>query len=133
VTKHSPERQAFFKTREEMKVSKRAVLAPFAEKSSDSRGRKYLEPGHAYRTEFQRDRARIIHSRAFRCLEYKAQVFLNGTAVYLRTRLTHSIEVASISCTIARVLRLNEDLAEAMALAHEARNWPEAELKKFKR
>jgi dGTPase len=129
VTKHSPEPQThrlapFFKTREEMEASERAVLAPFAEKSSDSRGRQNSEPGHAFRTEFQRDRARIIHSRAFRRMEYKTQVFLNGTGDHLRTRLTHSIEVASISRTIARALRLNEDLAEAIALAHDLGHAP---------
>src|SRR6476659_1083075 len=102
-----------------MQATERAVLAPFAEKSGDSRGRKYAEPSHSYRTEFQRDRARIIHSRAFRRLEYKTQVFLNGTGDHLRTRLTHSIELASISRTIARALRLNEDPAEAIALAHD--------------
>jgi dGTPase len=129
VTKHSPEPPAtrlalFFKTREEMEASERAVLAPFAEKSGDSRGRQNSEPGHAFRTEFQRDRARIIHSRAFRRMEYKTQVFLNGTGDHLRTRLTHSIEVASISRTIARALRLNEDLAEAIALAHDLGHAP---------
>src|SRR3954463_13482026 len=87
-------------------------------------GPQYPEPSHAYRTEFQRDRARIIHSRAFRRLEYKTQVFLNGTGDHLRTRLTHSIEVASISRTIARALRLNEDLAEAIALAHDLGHSP---------
>jgi dGTPase len=115
---------ADFKAREEMEASERAVLAPFAEKSGDSRGRRYAEPRHAYRTEFQRDRARIIHSRAFRRMEYKTQVFLNGTGDHLRTRLTHSIEVASISRTIARALRLNEDLAEAIALAHDLGHSP---------
>ena len=129
MTKHSPEPPTpglalFFKTREEMEASERAVLAPFAEKSGDSRGRQYSEPSHAYRTEFQRDRARIIHSRAFRRMEYKTQVFLNGTGDHLRTRLTHSIEVASISRTIARALRLNEDLAEAIALAHDLGHAP---------
>jgi len=112
------------KTREEMEATERAVLAPFAEKSGESRGRKYIEPSHAYRTEFQRDRARIIHSRAFRRMEYKTQVFLNGTGDHLRTRLTHSIEVASISRTIARALRLNEDLAEGIALAHDLGHAP---------
>ena len=129
MSKHYPEPQAprlapFFKTREEMEASERAVLAPFAEKSGASRGRQYSEPGHAFRTEFQRDRARIIHSRAFRRMEYKTQVFLNGTGDHLRTRLTHSIEVASISRTIARALRLNEDLAEAIALAHDLGHAP---------
>jgi dGTPase len=107
-----------------MEASERAVLAPFAEKSGDSRGRKYSEPSHGFRTEFQRDRARIIHSRAFRRMEYKTQVFLNGTGDHLRTRLTHSIEVASISRTIARALGLNEDLAEAIALAHDLGHAP---------
>jgi deoxyguanosinetriphosphate triphosphohydrolase, putative len=107
-----------------MEAGERAVLAPFAEKSADSRGRQYSEPSHAYRTEFQRDRARIIHSRAFRRMEYKTQVFLNGTGDHLRTRLTHSIEVASISRTIARALGLNEDLAEAIALAHDLGHAP---------
>jgi dGTPase len=119
-----PRLTAFCKTREEMEATERAMLAPFSEKSGDSRGRKYSEPSHPYRTEFQRDRARIIHSRAFRRLEYKTQVFLNGTGDHLRTRLTHSIEVASISRTIARALRLNEDLAEAIALAHDLGHTP---------
>ncbi|HLW35738.1 MAG TPA: deoxyguanosinetriphosphate triphosphohydrolase [Chthoniobacterales bacterium] len=113
-----------WKTREEMEAAERATLAPFAQKSGESRGRKYPEQSHAYRTEFQRDRARIIHSRAFRRLEYKTQVFLNGTGDHLRTRLTHSIEVASISRTIARALSLNEDLAEAIALAHDLGHTP---------
>ena len=113
-----------WKTREQMEATERNTLALFAQKSGDSRGRKYPEPRHAYRTEFQRDRARIIHSRAFRRLEYKTQVFLNGTGDHLRTRLTHSIEVASISRTIARALSLNEDLAEAIALAHDLGHSP---------
>jgi dGTPase len=113
-----------WKTREEMETTERTTLAPFAQPSGESRGRKYPEQSHAYRTEFQRDRARIIHSRAFRRLEYKTQVFLNGTGDHLRTRLTHSIEVASISRTIARTLSLNEDLAEAIALAHDLGHAP---------
>ena len=113
-----------WKTREQMIATERATLAPFAQKSGDTRGRKYPEPSHAYRTEFQRDRARIIHSRAFRRMEYKTQVFLNGTGDHLRSRLTHSIEVASISRTIARALSLNEDLAEAIALAHDLGHSP---------
>src|SRR5712691_714293 len=107
-----------------MEATERTMLAPFAEKSGESRGRRYSEPSHPYRTEFQRDRARIIHSRAFRRMEYKTQVFLNGAGDHLRTRLTHSIEVASISRTIARALRLNEDLAEASALAHDLGHAP---------
>jgi dGTPase len=115
---------AGWKTREQMEATERATLASYAQKSAESRGRQYPEPSHAYRTEFQRDRARIIHSRAFRRLEYKTQVFLNGTGDHLRTRLTHSIEVASISRTIARALSLNEDLAEAIALAHDLGHTP---------
>jgi dGTPase len=107
-----------------MEADELRVLALFAQKSGESRGREYPEPRHAYRTEFQRDRARIIHARAFRRLEYKTQVFLNGTGDHLRTRLTHSIEVASISRTIARALSLNEDLAEAIALAHDLGHSP---------
>src|ERR1700675_4149918 len=113
-----------WKTREQMEQTERQTLAPFAQKSGESRGRKYPEGHHGYRTEFQRDRARIIHSRAFRRLEYKTQVFLNGTGDHLRTRLTHSIEVASISRTIARALSLNEDLAEGIALAHDLGHSP---------
>ena len=113
-----------WKTREQMEATERATLAPFAQKSGESRGREYPEQSHAFRTEFQRDRARIIHSRAFRRLEYKTQVFLNGTGDHLRTRLTHSIEVASISRTIARALTLNEDLAETIALAHDLGHTP---------
>jgi dGTPase len=115
---------AGYRSREEMEMTERRTLAPFAQKSADSRGRTFSESSHAYRTEFQRDRARIIHSRAFRRLEYKTQVFLNGTGDHLRTRLTHSIEVASISRTIARALGLNEDLAEAVALAHDLGHSP---------
>jgi dGTPase len=113
-----------FRQRADLESAERVTLAPFAQKSADSRGRKYSEPGHAYRMEFQRDRARIIHSRAFRRLEYKTQVFLNGTGDHLRTRLTHSIEVASISRTIARALGLNEDLGETIALAHDLGHSP---------
>jgi dGTPase len=107
-----------------MEATERVTLAPFAQKSGGSRGRKYPESSHDYRTEFQRDRARIIHSRAFRRLEYKTQVFLNGTGDHLRTRLTHSVEVASISRTIARALSLNEDLVEAIALGHDLGHTP---------
>ena len=110
--------------REQIEADEHRVLAPFAQKSGDSRGRKFPEARHAFRTEFQRDRARIIHARAFRRLEYKTQVFLNGTGDHLRTRLTHTIEVASISRTIARALSLNEDLAEAIALAHDLGHSP---------
>src|SRR6266542_5491774 len=113
-----------YRSREEMEATEQAALAPFAQKSGDSRGRQYPEPSHAYRTEFQRDRARIIHSRAFRRLEYKTQVFLNGTGDHLRTRLTHTMEVAGISRNIARALALNEDLTETIALAHDLGHSP---------
>lgn len=94
-------------------------LASYALKSSRSRGRKYEEESHLIRTPFQRDRDRILHSRAFRRLEYKTQVFLDGTGDHYRTRLTHTIEVAAIARTLARTLGLNEDLAETIALAHD--------------
>src|SRR5207249_906159 len=112
------------KTRKEMEEQERATLAPYAQKSAESAGRTHSEPQHPYRTEYQRDRARVIHSRAFRRLEYKTQVFLNGTGDHFRTRLTHTIEVASISRTIARALALNEDLAEAIAVAHDLGHAP---------
>jgi len=112
------------RTREELEGLENAILAPHAQKSSESAGRKHREPRHPYRTEYQRDRERIVHSRAFRRLEYKTQVFLNGTGDHLRTRLTHTIEVASISRSIARALGLNEDLAEAIALAHDLGHSP---------
>src|SRR6267378_4361797 len=112
------------RTREELEQLERQTLAPYAQFSNDTRGRKYPEPPPDWRTHYQRDRDRVIHSRAFRRLEYKTQVFLNGTGDHLRTRLTHSIEVASISRTIARALALNEDLAEAIALAHDLGHTP---------
>jgi dGTPase len=96
-----------------------AFLAPYAQRSGTSLGRHYPEPLHPHRTEFQRDRERVVHCPSFRRLEYKTQVFLNGTGDHYRTRLTHSIEVASICRSIARTLRLNEDLAEAISLAHD--------------
>lgn len=106
-------------TRAELEARERTYLAPYAQFSADSRGRAYAEPPPEWRTQFQRDRDRVIHSRAFRRLEYKTQVFLNGTGDHLRTRLTHTMEVAAIARNIARALRLNEDLAEAIALAHD--------------
>ncbi len=107
------------RTRLELEAFERHQLAAYAQKSAETAGREHSEPQHPFRTEYERDRARIIHSRAFRRLEYKTQVFLNGTGDHLRTRLTHTMEVASISRTIARALGLNEDLAEAIALAHD--------------
>ncbi len=95
------------------------LLASYAMFSKDSRGRKYAEPPHAYRSPFQRDRDRILHSAAFRRLSGKMQVFTGEMGDYHRTRLTHTHEVATIARTIARVLRLNEDLIEALALVHD--------------
>lgn len=106
-------------TRAELEARERSDLAPYAQFSADTRGRVYTETPPEWRTHYQRDRDRVIHSRAFRRLEYKTQVFLNGTGDHLRTRLTHTMEVAAIARNIARALRLNEDLAEAIALAHD--------------
>ena len=100
------------------------MLASYAQKSGDSEGRIHPEPKHPHRTDYQRDRARVIHSRAFRRLEYKTQVFLNGTGDHLRTRLTHTMEVAAIARNISRALRLNEDLTETIALAHDLGHSP---------
>jgi len=107
------------KTRDKAEQEELLLLAPYAQKSSDSQGRKYREAPHAFRTLYQQDRSRIIHSKAFRLLESKTQVFLNGSGDELRTRLTHSTEVSLISRTIAKALSLNEDLAETIALAHD--------------
>jgi dGTPase len=101
-----------------------ASLAPYAACDSNSRGRRHPEPPPTYRSEHQRDRDRVIHSAAFRRLEYKTQVFVNHEGDMFRTRLTHSIEVAQIARTIARALRLNEDLAEAIAVAHDLGHTP---------
>src|SRR3984885_9280708 len=92
----------------DLEKSESRHLAPYAQSSVHSRGRVYPEDQHAFRTAFQRDRDRIVHSRSFRRLEYKTQVFLNGTGDHYRTRMTHTIEVSRIAPTLARTLRLNE-------------------------
>lgn len=112
------------RTRAELEQLERCALASYAQFSADTRGRRYQEAPPEWRTHYQRDRDRVIHSRAFRRLEYKTQVFLNGTGDHLRTRLTHTIEVAAISRNIARALKLNEDLTETIALAHDLGHSP---------
>jgi len=99
-------------------------LAPYAMHSVDSRGRRYKEDEHPYRSVYQRDRDRIIHSQAFRLLEYKTQVFVNHEGDYYRTRLTHTLEVAQIARTMSMALGLNVDLTEAIALAHDLGHTP---------
>src|SRR5512138_3454552 len=111
-------------TRVELEERERQILAPYAQFSAETRGRKHKEPPPEWRTHYQRDRDRVIHSRAFRRLEYKTQVFLNGSGDHLRTRLTHTMEVAAIARNIARALRLNEDLTETIALAHDLGHSP---------
>lgn len=105
-------------------ATSQSLLAPYAVRDSNSRGRAHREPPPTYRSEFQRDRDRIIHCGAFRRLEYKTQVFVNHEGDLFRTRLTHSIEVAQIARAIARSLSLNEDLTEAIALAHDLGHTP---------
>jgi dGTPase len=99
-------------------------LAPYAVRSQDSKGRAYLDNEPDYRTAFQRDRDRILHTTAFRRLEYKTQVFINFEGDYFRTRLTHTLEVAQVGRTIARALGANEDLVEAICLAHDLGHSP---------
>ncbi|HUV39282.1 MAG TPA: deoxyguanosinetriphosphate triphosphohydrolase [Planctomycetota bacterium] len=102
----------------------RREFAPFAARTDRTRGRRYDEKEHSYRSPYMRDRDRIIHATAFRRLEYKTQVFVNHEGDYYRTRLTHTIEVAQIARILARVLRVNEDLTEAIALAHDIGHTP---------
>jgi len=113
-----------FRSREHYEREELERLAPAAVKSAQSRGRLHPEPEHAYRTAFQRDRDRILHARAFRRLEYKTQVFVYHVGDHYRNRLTHTLEGAQIARTIARALRLNEDLAEAVVLAHDLGHTP---------
>ncbi|MCA9430795.1 MAG: deoxyguanosinetriphosphate triphosphohydrolase [Candidatus Omnitrophica bacterium] len=110
--------------RQILEAKERSFLSPLATLSGDSLGRLYPEEEHSFRTAFQRDRDRLIHSTAFRRLEYKTQVFVNREGDYYRTRLTHTLEVVQIARSIARALALNEDLAEAMALAHDLGHTP---------
>ena len=106
-------------SREELEDREEQWLAPYAMKSRSSKGRQYSEPEDAFRTVYRRDRDRIIHTSAFRRLEYKTQVFVTHTGDYYRTRLTHALEVSQIAGSIARALRVNEDLVEVLALAHD--------------
>jgi dGTPase len=112
------------RSREDVEREERERLGPFAQKSGASRGRVHPEPEHGYRTAFQRDRDRIVHSRAFRRLEYKTQVFVYHEGDHYRNRLTHTLEGSQIARTLARALRANEELAEAVVLAHDLGHTP---------
>ena len=111
-------------TRKELEKQEYKLLAPYAMKSKETRGRVHKEKEHNYRSVYQRDKDRIIYSTAFRRLEYKTQVFVNHEGDHYRTRLTHTLEVSQLARTIARTLKLNEDLAEAIALAHDLGHTP---------
>ncbi|MBI3270942.1 MAG: deoxyguanosinetriphosphate triphosphohydrolase [Planctomycetes bacterium] len=111
-------------TLKELEAREAHTLASYAMRSKASRGRQYPEPEHPYRTVYQRDRDRIVHSTAFRRLEYKTQVFVNHEGDHYRTRLTHTTEVTQISRTLAKTMGLNEELMEATALAHDVGHPP---------
>ena len=111
-------------TRKEIEKQEYLILAPYATKSSKTRGRVHKEKEHEYRSIYQRDKDRIVYSTAFRRLEYKTQVFVNHEGDHYRTRLTHTLEVMQIAKTIARALKLNTDLVEAIALAHDLGHTP---------
>ena len=106
-------------TREKLLELESQSLAPYAMRAAETRGREFPEDESAYRTPFQKDRDRVLHTTAFRRLEYKTQVFVNYEGDYYRTRLTHTLEVAQVARSLARALGLNEDLAEVIALAHD--------------
>lgn len=110
--------------REELEQREREMLAPAAAKSADTKGRLRPEPEDPIRPSFQRDRDRIIHTKAFRRLKHKTQVFFSPTGDHYRTRLTHTLEVSQIARTIAKVLRLHEELTEAVALGHDLGHTP---------
>ncbi len=112
------------RSRQHLEEFEDRALAPYAMRSAHSRGRRFPQPEHPYRTAFQRDRDRIIHSAAFRRLEYKTQVFVNHEGDYYRTRLTHTMEAAQITRTVARALGLNEELSEAVVLSHDLGHTP---------
>src|SRR3990170_4911678 len=110
--------------REQLEERERRTLAPQAAKSADTKGRLRPEPEDGIRPAFQRDRDRIIHCKAFRRLKHKTQVFFAPTGDHYRTRLTHTLEVSQIARSIAKVLQLNEDLTEAIALGHDLGHTP---------
>src|SRR3970040_1435999 len=111
-------------TRERLEVLEDQALAPYAHRSRNSRGRAFPEPEPTYRTAFQRDRDRILHTTAFRRLKHKTQVFVAPVGDHYRTRLTHTLEVSAVARTTARALALNEDLVEAIAMGHDLGHAP---------
>ena len=116
---HSPCARMPIASRADLETREESFLAPYAMRSRLSRGRQHPEPEDPHRTAYRRDRDRIVHTTAFRRLEYKTQVFVNHEGDHYRTRLTHTLEVTQIGGSIARMLQLNEDLVEAVTLAHD--------------